>query len=49
MWVGSMRSPMRISAYEELGTMAENNPLLLLSLLGNLFVVRLAVVGLAVV
>ena len=27
MWVGSMRSPMRTSANEELGTLAENNPL----------------------
>ena len=27
MWVGSMRSPMRTSANEELGTVAENNPL----------------------
>ena len=27
MWVGSMRSPMRTSANEESGTMAENNPL----------------------
>ena len=26
MWVGSMRSPMRTSANEELGTLAENNP-----------------------
>ena len=27
MWVGSMRSPMRTSANEELGTLADNNPL----------------------
>ena len=27
MWVGSMRSPTRTSANEELGTVAENNPL----------------------
>ena len=27
MWVGSMRSPLRISANEGLGTVAENNPL----------------------
>ena len=27
MWVGSMRSPMRTSANEEKGTLAENNPL----------------------
>ena len=27
MWVGSMRSPMRTSANEELGILAENNPL----------------------
>ena len=27
MWVGSMGSPMRTSANEELGTLAENNPL----------------------
>ena len=27
MWVGSMRSPMRTSANEELGTLAEDNPL----------------------
>ena len=25
MWVGSMRSPMRTSTNEELGTLAENN------------------------
>ena len=27
MWVGSMRSPLRASANEELGTLPENNPL----------------------